>query len=1114
MMSINRARRLGHTVRELRRKAFNLERPTAEPRESIHQESLELKEAKARAEKATNEEAEEWLKRAEKSRWGKDLIKGPKTISKIKVMLDQYSTGDSTPMSPAEKIELKLLLLCYHDRVCIDTDDLPLATGVEPFTINTGNNPPAKVKPRPVPFAAREFLRKEIETLLSVGAIREVSISEYGAPIRMVIKPDGSWRVCLDYRWLNMITIIPQYPMPRIEDMIAGIRGKRYIASIDLTKAYWQMPVKQEDQKKTAIVSEFGNFEWLRVPMGIAGAVAYFQGTVRHILGSIQCDRKSQLADNYVDDVVLGADTFENFLDIVQKFMSKLREHTMAISMKKSTWGACEVEYLGFRVSAENWYPSPKRVKALLERSPPKDLRELRGFIASCAFYLRFIPGAQTELEPLLEGLRGLEKDFAKRRRNSPQITLSEEAKDAFYKVQELLRKKIMLWHVDPAKTFYLFVDASDKASGSVLMQYKGRDLRPIAFHSQVFNSAQRRYCASERELLGVMHALKKYRTILYKGADVHVYTDHKSILALMTAKGESTARLERWRDDLQNYNLKWHHIAGKDTGAADYLSRPSKDIYDQYADIVENVDAEVEVDSYSLEDLRGGRMLQVRIHKIQNENMAVIEDEKTTDTMALYVTHSKVIEAQKKDPEIKKLIDLVKLQKETKTNERDKRDPEYIYARKCRLYDGILLVASPIPGVDWVPVLPEEFRDEVIRTAHGSPNGHLRNPRLAALIASKCGWPNMYRDIKKYLDTCEVCVTNKPARNYQPPPGAFLAQTKMEQVTIDVMKMSEKVEGMDRILAVIDTAKRFAWAIAIPDETAETQTHALMTHVCNVSTPTMIIADRHPVYESAKFLNWAVQQGIEVNLSAGYSPNHVAVVNRLHSTLRTMIAKSAGLEGMNWVRILPYVVRAYNDTVHPLTGYTPGELMLSAKTRGIIDALVGCKLVVAAADMEEEIVRGERAYKLAQEIAVARIEGNWRKMKEKFQDNCTRGSRDTVAVGTEVMRTSEADRRANGKDVARKYFGPYKVTKVEEDGVHCWIEKLGEFGVGETAPERVKIKILAPTRKLTPMPSYPNVDGRNRNPKPVLKKPIYEKIEPPKHKYETRAKTGGSGKK
>ena len=143
----------------------------------------------------------------------------------------------------------------------------------------------------------------------------------------------------------------------------------------------------------------------------------------------------------------------------------------------------------------------------------------------------------------------------------SYNVCYTKLLREAFYRVQELLRKKIMLWHVDPSKPFYLFVDASDKASGSVLMQYKGRDLRPIAFHSQVFNAAQRRYCASERELLGVMHALKKYRTILFKGADVHVFTDHKSILALMVAKGDSTARLERWRDDLQNYNLKWHHI-------------------------------------------------------------------------------------------------------------------------------------------------------------------------------------------------------------------------------------------------------------------------------------------------------------------------------------------------------------------------------------------------------------------------------------------------------------------------------------------------------------------------------------------------------------------------
>ena len=83
------------------------------------------------------------MNRALRSRWGKFLIRDAKTISKIKVMLDQYSTGDSSPMSPAEKIELKLLLLCFCDRVCIGTEDLPLATGVEPFTINTGNNPPA-----------------------------------------------------------------------------------------------------------------------------------------------------------------------------------------------------------------------------------------------------------------------------------------------------------------------------------------------------------------------------------------------------------------------------------------------------------------------------------------------------------------------------------------------------------------------------------------------------------------------------------------------------------------------------------------------------------------------------------------------------------------------------------------------------------------------------------------------------------------------------------------------------------------------------------------------------------------------------------------------------------
>ena len=172
-----------------------------------------------------------------------------------------------------------------------------MASGVRPFEINTGDQRLTKCKMRPCPLQARKFLKEEILKLLKIGAIREVRWSEYGVPVRMVEKPDGSWRVCIDYRWLNQITMIPQYPLPRLEDLVIKIKGKRFLAAIDLTKAYWQMPVKREDQMKTTFTSEFGNFEYLWVPMGISGAVAYYQSEVHEILGQIDLDNEHQFIE-------------------------------------------------------------------------------------------------------------------------------------------------------------------------------------------------------------------------------------------------------------------------------------------------------------------------------------------------------------------------------------------------------------------------------------------------------------------------------------------------------------------------------------------------------------------------------------------------------------------------------------------------------------------------------------------------------------------------------------------------------------------------------------------------------------------------------------------------
>ena len=1063
------------------------------------------------------------------SRW-KDCVRWdlPDLKERMRYIDEHFKYGDETPLTFDQMDEVKTLAMCYADRVCMSTDDLPLATGVEPFRVNTGGNRPAKQKMRVTPFAARDFLKKEIEMLKRIDAITEVRECEYGAPVRMVAKPDGSWRLCFDYRWLNQTTMIPTYPMPRLEDLIGMVKGKSYMATFDLTKVYWQMPVAEEDRHKTTFVCEFGNYEFNRVPMGIAGAVPYYQAAVKQVLDEIPRDESKIMMVNYIDDVVVAAVDYGSFIHALKCFLDAMRLHNIAISVKKSLWGAKSIEYLGFVVDSETWYPSPKRVEALLERSPPATLKELRGFTAAVSFYMRFIPNSQMELEPLYDMLRGLDEQMSKRRRNSPKIDLSDKAKEAFDRVLRLLKERLILWHIEPQKDFYLFVDASDTASGSCLMQYVGENLRPVAFHSQVFSNAQRNYSTSERELLGVIQALKKYHSLLYRGALTHVYTDHKSLIALMVAKTDATPKLERWRHNLQSYNLKWYYVEGKKNGLADFLSRPSEAIFRMYDDYIKGVHEEADVDEFDYRDEEPSMSFLMQVREVGRQyavrsggQPGGSQPPNTTDEWFvsaaqgfvpdwheyLWTFQPGVTKAQGRCDDcetIKRHVRQIEIDPNWRPE--DVRDPLFAYARRCKIIESTLVAESVVPGKGYVIVIPRDadnLRYKIFEAAHSGERGHLRNPKLRVLIAQSCDWPSLKTDISRWLSACVECVEYDYKQQLTPTPGAFIAEERFDQITIDVMKMQHACEGHDKILGVVDTCTRFCWAIPLQDERAETQINALNRYVYSMGRPKLIIADKHPVYKSTPFLNWAMMQGTAVHLPSGYSATHVALVNRLHKTLRAMLVKSRVASG-DWLSALPVIMQAFNDTVNPSTGYAPVELMMYRKTRTPVDNLVGYQLSGAADDIEPARAREFRTWEQAKAQATEKMRLAWKQARQKFIDSIKNPNRMKIAVGDIMLRIVPNELVKAGKDGPRRYWGPYRVVELVDDNVHALIVPVA---LPEGPPERVHRRFLLPNKDRYTIGIYPSMEITDMRGPANPKDAIFVKREPPKHDYDTRSK-------
>ena len=129
-------------------------------------------------------------------------------------------------------------------------------------------------------------VRSHIDEMKSHNIIRE-STSPYADPVVMTTKKDGDSRLCVKYRKLNQVTVKDCYPLPRFDDTIDALHGSQYFTTLDLFSGYWQIEIDEPDKHKTAIVCEYGQYEFNRMPFGLYSAPSTFQRLLNQILNQI-----------------------------------------------------------------------------------------------------------------------------------------------------------------------------------------------------------------------------------------------------------------------------------------------------------------------------------------------------------------------------------------------------------------------------------------------------------------------------------------------------------------------------------------------------------------------------------------------------------------------------------------------------------------------------------------------------------------------------------------------------------------------------------------------------------------------------------------------------------
>ncbi|GFX59946.1 retrovirus-related Pol polyprotein from transposon 297 [Trichonephila clavipes] len=166
-------------------------------------------------------------------------------------------------LSGSQRVKLDSLIKNHHSIFEVGGETTPFIE----HSINTENSPAISMPPYRMNPARKELLKKELDSLLKQGITLECE-SPYASPVVFISKPNGSMRICIDYRKLNTQTIPDSYPLLRMDDLLNEAKTTPYMSTIDLRSGYHQVKVGAEDQEETAFTCPFGIYEFTRMPLG------------------------------------------------------------------------------------------------------------------------------------------------------------------------------------------------------------------------------------------------------------------------------------------------------------------------------------------------------------------------------------------------------------------------------------------------------------------------------------------------------------------------------------------------------------------------------------------------------------------------------------------------------------------------------------------------------------------------------------------------------------------------------------------------------------------------------------------------------------------------------
>lgn len=890
-------------------------------------------------------------------------------------------------------------------------------------------------------------LRTQINALLEAGLIRP-SMSPYGAPVLFARKKDGTWRLCIDYRALNKITIKDKFPLPRAEDLFDEVQGAKYFTKIDLRWGYHQIKIRPSDVHKTAFRTPFGSFEWLCMPFGLTNAPSTFQRFVQNVLR----DFLGMYACVYIDDILIYSRSAEEHVEHVRNVLNALKTHKLLAKPTKCEWFVPSVEYLGHIISGTGVAVDPAKVSVLAEWPIPQTKTDVRSFLGLANYYRRFIP----EFADIAAPLNSLVHDKV-----PEHIPWHDEHQHAFNTLKHALTHTPVLRTYDrDLKCTVVITDASSSRSaiGAVLMQDDGNGARPIAYFSRKMTATETRYPTREQELLAIKEALKHWKHYLL-GISFNIHSDHQSLQYIFSQK-DLSGKLLRWCDFLQQFDFgDIRYLPGPQNPVGDALSRPPA----TPAASVSPTEGPTGTRAY----------LEVMLCEVERSNILYNFELSEPES----ILHKSIIEALPTDTIFMKIF--AELSSPTYNTTTSK------YRNRYFIRDDLLYFRDNTSERVCVPrkvqpVLLKEFHDIPI-------SGHMGVARTYDALRRHYYWPHMHKSVQRYVTSCTTCQQNKAT--HEATAGLARPLPVPEQPYsvwgLDFISMPPNKEGKNCCVVFVchksKLVRTFA-ATATGDKDNPLSAAAVARiYFENIfryyGLCSAIVSDRDSRFVSAFWQELHKLCGTSLYMSTAFHPQSDGLTERANRTVLTTLRCVLTDVGGDWVDHLPQIEFAMNNAINASTGMSPFYMCLGYHPRTPMSVDVRTAAVPAAAEYIDHIQsvwkQSEDAMLRAQIAQIAQSDKHRR--ASVFKEG------DMVYLSTKNISFDTPNK------FQPKYVGPFKILSLHGHGNAARLDLPSTFktrrihdtfNVGLLKPFVDRPAEMGPQRVHNPPPLAETKDG------------------------------------